>query len=187
MGRRSRHLVPLFVKFVGVRDGEKVLDGCGTGSLLATLARDTRASKIVGIDPSNGFIEYARTQVADPRVTFELGDSQNLPFPDGSFDRAMDLLVINFIPDAPKAAKEARRVTKPGGVVATANWDLSRANQLNGCLWDAAMAIDPTVKRPAGRVASYKFCRGAFRFLEERWSDRHRSNGFDDAVPVYLV
>ncbi len=156
MGRWSRQLAPLVVEFVGVRDDDTVLDaGCGTGSLSATLAKITRASKIVGIDPSKGFIDYARTQIADPRVTFEVGDAQNLPFPDGSFDRAMDLLVINFIPDAPKAAKEARRVTKPGGVVATANWDLSRANELNGCLWDAAMAIDPTVKRPAGRVVSY--------------------------------
>ena len=51
MGRWSRQLAPLFVEFVGVRDGERVLDvGCGTGSLSATLARVTGASKIVGID-----------------------------------------------------------------------------------------------------------------------------------------
>jgi cyclopropane fatty-acyl-phospholipid synthase-like methyltransferase len=44
MGRWSRQLAPLFVKFVGVRDGENVLDvGCGTGSLSATLARVTGA------------------------------------------------------------------------------------------------------------------------------------------------
>jgi len=91
MGRWSRQLAPLFVEFVGVRNGEKVLDvGCGTGSLSATLARLTGASKIVGIDPSNGFIEYAQTQIAHPRVSFEVGDAQNLPFPDGSFDRTRD-------------------------------------------------------------------------------------------------
>ena len=54
MGRWSRRLAPLFVEFVGVRDGDKVLDaGCGTGSLSATLVRVTGASKIVGIDPSS--------------------------------------------------------------------------------------------------------------------------------------
>jgi ubiquinone/menaquinone biosynthesis C-methylase UbiE len=64
MGRWSRQLAPLFVEFVGVQDGEKVLDvGCGTGSLSATLAGVTAASKIVGIDPAKGFVDYARTQV----------------------------------------------------------------------------------------------------------------------------
>jgi ubiquinone/menaquinone biosynthesis C-methylase UbiE len=33
----------------------------------------------------------------------------------------MALLIVNFIPDAPKAAKEVRRVTKSGGVVADHN------------------------------------------------------------------
>jgi len=43
MGRWSRQLAPLFVEFVGVRDGEKVLNlGCGTGSLSATLTGVTR-------------------------------------------------------------------------------------------------------------------------------------------------
>ena len=156
MGRWSRQLAPLFVEFAGVRDGERVLDvGCGTGSLSATLVRVTGASKIVGIDPSKGFIEYARTLVTDPRVTFELGDAQELPYADGSFDRCMALLIVNFVPDAPKAANEMRRVTRKGGVVATTMWDGSRAHELTRCFWNAAVAIDPTAKRPAERRGSY--------------------------------
>ncbi len=124
MGRRSRQLPPLFVKFVGVRDGENVLDvGCGTGSLSATLAGVTKTSEIVGIDPSKGFIEYARTQIADPRVTFEVGDAQNLPYPNASFDRCLALLAVDYIPDALKAAIEMRRITKIAGVVATTMGD----------------------------------------------------------------
>jgi ubiquinone/menaquinone biosynthesis C-methylase UbiE len=153
MGRWSRQLAPLFLEFVGVRDGERVLDvGCGTGALSSTLASMTRAAKIVGIDPSAAFIQAARSQIADPRVAIELGDAQNLSYADASFDRCLALLIVNFIPDAPKAAKEMRRVTKSGGVVATTMWDGSRANELQNCLWNAAMAIDPTVK---GRPALY--------------------------------
>ena len=67
MGRWSRQLAPLFINFVGVRKAERVLDvGCGTGSLTTTLARVTGASKIVGIEPSGGFVEYARAQNVDP-------------------------------------------------------------------------------------------------------------------------
>ena len=88
------------------------------GLAVATLARVTRASKIIGIDPSKTFIEYARTQITDPRVTLEIGDAQNVPYPDNSFDQALGLLVVNFIPDAPKAVNEMRPVTKSGGVVA---------------------------------------------------------------------
>ena len=88
-------------------------------------------------------------------MTIELGDAQNLPYADASFDRCLALLIVNFIPDAPKAAKEMRRVTKSGGVVATTMWDCSSANELQNCLWDAAIAIDPTVKRFSEKRNSY--------------------------------
>jgi hypothetical protein len=55
----------------------------------------------------------------------------------------MVLIVVNLIPDAPKAVNNMRRVTKSVGVVATTMRDGSRANELNQCLWDTAIAIDP--------------------------------------------
>jgi ubiquinone/menaquinone biosynthesis C-methylase UbiE len=165
MGRFSRQLAPLFIQFTGVGEGDVVLDvGCGTGALVLTLASMTHAAKIVGIDPSAGFIQAARGQITDPRVTIELGDAQNLPYADGSFDRCLALLIVNFVPDAPKAAKEMRRVTKRGGMVATTMWDRSRANELQHCLWDAAIAIDPTVQPIEGR-ASY----GSAEALSDLW------------------
>jgi ubiquinone/menaquinone biosynthesis C-methylase UbiE len=167
MGRWSRQLAPLFVEFVGVWDGESVLDvGCGTGSLSATLARVSGLSKIVGIDPSNSFVEYARTQITDPRITFEVGDAQNLRYPDSCFNRCMALLSVDYIPDAPKAAIEMRRVTRTAGVVAAAMWDRSCANELYACFWDAAAAIDPTAKRSAGKRGSY----GSAEALSELWT-----------------
>jgi ubiquinone/menaquinone biosynthesis C-methylase UbiE len=73
---------------------------------------------------------------------------------------------VNFIPDAPKAAKEMHRVTKSGGVVATTLWDGSRANELQHCLWDAVLAVDPTVKPFAGRPGSY----GSAEALTALWN-----------------
>jgi hypothetical protein len=83
----------------------------------------------------------------------------------------MALLVVNFIPDGLKAAKEMHRVTKSGGVVATTMWD-GRANKLNVCLWNAAVAIDPTVKRPAETRRSY----GSAEALSDLWRDAGLTN-----------
>lgn len=55
---------------------------------------------------------------------FRIADAQSLPFPDNSFDAASMALVITFIPDPVKAAKEMARVVKPGGWVATYMWDV---------------------------------------------------------------
>jgi len=150
MGRWSRQLAPLFIEFAVVRDGDAVLDvGCGTGALSSNLVRMTGAAKIVGIDPAEGFIAAARKQISDPRVTFEVGDAQQMPYADASFHRALALLAMNFIPDQPRAMREMRRVTKPGGVVAAAMWDNSPANELIQCFWIAARELDPNLKRPS--------------------------------------
>jgi precorrin-6B methylase 2 len=51
MGRWSKRLAPLFVQFVGVESGDRVLDvGCGTGSLTWEIVKATAASIIIGVD-----------------------------------------------------------------------------------------------------------------------------------------
>ena len=87
--------------------------------LRSAIAQHEAVSKIVGLDLSEAFLAYARSKSNDPRIHFEQGDAQALPYPHGSFDCCMGLHVMSFIPDASKAASEMRRVTRPGGVVAT--------------------------------------------------------------------
>jgi len=149
IGHWSKHLARLFVEFVGVAKDDRVLDvGCGTGSLAWAITSMTAAAKIIGIDPSAGFLDYARSHYSDPRLVFELGDAQSLPYPNASFDCCLGLLVLRHIPDAIKATSEMRRVSRPGGVLGTAMWDSSGGHQLNRCLWDAAIAVDPHGKLP---------------------------------------
>lgn len=155
-GRLSKQLALLFTDFVGVETGDRVLDvGCGTGSLAFNIAANQRVAKIVGVDPSAGFVEYARTQNRDARLEFQVGDAQNLSFPKGSFDKTLSLLVIGFIPDADRAVFEMRRVTKVSGVVATCWWDVGRDNEFHQRIWDAIVSLDPTVKRPTGGAMAY--------------------------------
>src|SRR5262245_30760408 len=96
MGRWSRRLAPMYVSFAGVKDGERVLDvGTGTGALAGAVEAKTKASEIVGVDPSASFIAYAKKASSSPRLRFEVGDGQALPYRDASFDHAMSMLVLN--------------------------------------------------------------------------------------------
>jgi ubiquinone/menaquinone biosynthesis C-methylase UbiE len=148
-GRSSKILAPLFADFVGVR-GEVLDVGCGTGALTFAISKSQAVTKIVAMDLSEAFLAYARSKTDDPRISFEQGDAQKLPYPDGSFDCCLALLVMSFIPDAPKAVSEMRRATRRGGIVATAMWDTTGGNELNDALSVAAAVIDPDVKLLTG-------------------------------------
>ena len=124
MGRWSRRLAPKFIEFAALQEGEKVLDvGCGTGSLTFELSKSKGLTEIVAIDFSPVFVAEAMRRNTDPRITIRQADACVLPFGNASFDRALALLVLHFVPDTGKAVAEMRRVVRPGGVVAAAVWD----------------------------------------------------------------
>ncbi len=145
MGRWSARFAPLFMDFAGLRDGERLLDvGCGTGALSREVLDAAPRSEIVGIDPSEPFIEHARAKIADPRITFEVGDALELSYPDASFGQSLSLFVFMLIPDGEKAAGEMRRVTRPGGSVAACTWDTGGGGmELVSTLWDEAVKLNP--------------------------------------------
>src|SRR5262249_31927171 len=147
MGRWSRLLAPGFIAFAGVKNGDRVLDvGTGTGSLASALAMTMTSSEIVGIDPSEGFINYAKKNAKSGRVRFEVGDAQALQFQDASFDQTMALLVMNFVPDHNKAIAEMRRVTRVQGIVSACVWDYNAGMQMLRFFWDDAVALDPAIE-----------------------------------------
>jgi SAM-dependent methyltransferase len=140
MGRWSRRLAPLFVTFAGITEGDRVLDvGSGTGALSAAAAA-IESVQVTGIERSAAYVAYAREHV-DGR--FEVGDALALPFSDDAFDRALSMLVLNFVPDPAAALQQMIRVTRPCGVVAAAVWDYGDGMQMLRTFWDAAVALDP--------------------------------------------
>lgn len=144
MGRWSRRMAPVFLDFVGVQEGHRVLDiGSGTGSLAGAVLRTTRTTRVMGIDASADYIVRAREGLQSERVTFEQGDAKRLRFPHASFDRTISLLVLNFIPDATEALREMIRVTRPDGLVAAAVWDYGQGMEMLRLFWDEAIALDP--------------------------------------------
>ena len=144
MGRWSRQIAGPFLDFVGATDGERVLDvGCGTGNLALAVAERCPRSNVVGIDFAQAYVAYASARMHDPRLSFAVGDVCALEFPERSFDRALCLLVLHFVPDTVKAVSEMRRVVKPGGVIAAAVWDARGGFVANRLFFDTAAALDP--------------------------------------------
>jgi SAM-dependent methyltransferase len=144
MGRWSRDLAPLLVRFAGVTDGEALLDvGSGTGALAAALASAAPSGRIVGIDPSAPYVALAQARQGGPRVGFEVGDAQRMRFDAAAFDRTLSLLVVNFIPDVDRAMTEMTRVTRRGGTVSAAVWDYGDGMGMLRVFWDEAIALKP--------------------------------------------
>lgn len=99
----------------------RVLDvATGTGDLAIDVARRHPGAEVVGVDPSAGMIEIGGKKIArfDGRVRLQLGDAQNLDFPDASFDAVTIAFGIRNVPDRAAGLREMARVCRPGGRVA---------------------------------------------------------------------
>jgi ubiquinone/menaquinone biosynthesis C-methylase UbiE len=170
MGRWSARLAPSFVRFAGIRNGERVLDaGCGTGSLSLTLLAAGDEIRVVGVDPAEDYVAFARRRTPDSRAVFRVGAAESLPFPDESFDAAMALLVLQEFDDPVRAVREMARTTRHGGRIAACLWDFVDGMPMTALFWQAAEAVAPeTVAR---RRAERPPCRIGLRELKDLWSD----------------
>jgi ubiquinone/menaquinone biosynthesis C-methylase UbiE len=131
------------------RAGERVLDvGCGTGYLSRILSPViTPSGQITGLDPSPPMIEHARRH-APANCTYLVGEGQDLPFPDGSFDLVTSSLAVHHMPIAarPVALGEMFRVLRPGGRLLVAEFrppNNHLARHLVGLLSGPAMRHNP--------------------------------------------
>jgi trans-aconitate methyltransferase len=147
MGRWSRKVAPLFLTWIDAPRRARWIDvGCGTGALSAAVLDRCEPEQVVGIDSASVFLEAARHQVGDPRVSFRQGDAQALPEADGFFDVAVSGLVLNFVPDREAMLREMTRVVRPGGTVALYVWDYAGHMQVMRHFFDAASALDPRAR-----------------------------------------
>lgn len=144
MGRYSRLLAPQLADLAGLAAGHRVLDvGSGPGALTAELVSRLGAASVSAVDPSEPFVEAARAR--HPGVEVQVAAAEELPFEADVFDAALAQLVVHFMADPVAGLAEMRRVTRPGGVVATCVWDFAGGGAPLSLFWEAARELDPEV------------------------------------------
>lgn len=143
VGRWSRAVAVAFIDWLALPAQRRWLDvGCGTGALTEIILARAAPLGVAGIDSSEGFLAHARRHLQDSRATFQSGNAEAMPFPDGTFDAAVCGLVLNFVAHPEKAIAEMSRTLRAGGTAAVYVWDYSGKMQLMRYFWDSAVALD---------------------------------------------
>jgi SAM-dependent methyltransferase len=99
--------------------GMRAIDlGCGTGYVCAWLAR--AGARPVGLDLSRRQLATARAMQAESGLGFPLvlGDAEQVPFSDGSFDFVISEYGASLWCDPYRWVPEAARLLRPGGRLA---------------------------------------------------------------------
>jgi len=147
VGRWSRRVAPLFLRWLGTAPGRQWLDvGCGTGALCAAIMAKCAPARVTGVDPSAGFLACAHRCLGG-RATLIQGSATALPLADASVDVVVSGLVLNFIPDAAAAIAEMKRVLRAGGTLGAYVWDYGAKMELMRHFWDAAVELDPAAQK----------------------------------------
>jgi SAM-dependent methyltransferase len=119
-------IVPVAERLVDaadLRSGSAVLD-VASGSGNAALAAARLGGIVTGIDYVPALLERGRERAEAERlrVDFRVGDAEEIPFPNESFDAVISVFGTMFAPDHRRAAAELVRLTRPGGTIALASW-----------------------------------------------------------------
>jgi SAM-dependent methyltransferase len=155
-----RHLNPL--------PGMTVADiGAGTGQFAVAFGEWFGLS-VLAVEPSAAM----RAQIPRrPGIRILEGHASALPLPDGSADGAWLSLMIHHIPDLEAAAREIRRVLRPGAPVLIRQGFPGRLDRVENVRWfpETARAVDsyPSVEQTCQAFAAAGFSRDALEQIPE--------------------
>jgi len=111
-------------KAIACLKGQKpkfILDIATGTADLAIEALSLKPDKIIGVDISEGMLNFGRKKLKDKGlenvIELQLGDSEKLLFPDHTFDAAMVSFGVRNFEDLVQGLEEIYRVLKPGGQI----------------------------------------------------------------------
>jgi ubiquinone/menaquinone biosynthesis C-methylase UbiE len=142
-----RALYREIARIAQVAPGMRLLDiGCGAGGFLVE-ANEARAD-VAGLDASEALVEIARRRL--PHAPIHIGEMEELPFDDQSFDLVTGINSFQFAGDVVTALQEARRVCRAGGKVLMLVWGRRQDCDLLSATMPAVIALLP----PAGSTVA---------------------------------
>ncbi|MBL4905217.1 MAG: bifunctional demethylmenaquinone methyltransferase/2-methoxy-6-polyprenyl-1,4-benzoquinol methylase UbiE [Flavobacteriaceae bacterium] len=107
------------VAIIGKSNPKQLLDiATGTGDLAIMLA-SLQPDKIIGLDISKGMLNVGKEKIAKANLSemieMQVGDSENMPFNDNTFDAITVSFGVRNFANLDKGLQEIKRVLKPGG------------------------------------------------------------------------
>jgi demethylmenaquinone methyltransferase/2-methoxy-6-polyprenyl-1,4-benzoquinol methylase len=173
------------VDAVAPSDPGSVLDvATGPAGIALQLAARTRA-QVTGIDVSPdmlgaGAARVGRSPYAD-RITLLLGQGENLPFPDGTFDALTFSYLLRYVSDPAATIAELARVVRPGGVIANLEFHVPP-----GRFWHPMWVLYTRLLLPAGgMITGGRAWYDVGRFLGPSISEHYRRFPLDWHVAAW--
>lgn len=159
---RETYFKRKLIALADIHRGHRVLDvGCGTATLTMMVEQQHPGTDVCGIDGDSKIIAVAERKIkrqgSSVQVKQALAD--NLPFPDGHFDRAISSLVLHHLSSETrrKAMREIMRVLRPGGMFCVADFGKPQ----NMCMRMAVLSVQCldgfalTADNVEGRIPAY--------------------------------
>ncbi|HET9713192.1 MAG TPA: class I SAM-dependent methyltransferase [Pyrinomonadaceae bacterium] len=136
------------VERLGLAPGARVLDVCcGSGASAIPAAEIVGPTgSVVGVDLAENLLELARTKAKQRELEntdFQTGDLTNLSFADDSFDAAICVFGIFFVPDMQAALRELKRVARSGGRLAITTWGPRFFEPATAAFWNSVRRVRP--------------------------------------------
>lgn len=119
-----------------LQERHSVLDiGCGTGTLILHIKQLYPDSKIIGMDPDSNALALARRKLkkAGFHIPFDIGFSDDLPYPDSHFDRVFSSFMLHHLDMDQKLGTlhETLRVLKADGTMLLVDFEAQSRNRGN--------------------------------------------------------
>jgi ubiquinone/menaquinone biosynthesis C-methylase UbiE len=120
LGKYTEPMHYALIKELDDKNFMTLLDvGCGNGMFLS-MVLNKFDMEVSGIDISPGMIGKGR-ELLDGRADLKVGDSEHLPWNDGSFDVVTCIASFHHYPCPELVLKEMKRVLRLGGVLMIAD------------------------------------------------------------------